>query len=162
MPRGGARPGSGPAPDPGSLRELARQEAGLVRTLPKERPGRVPAWPLATKASAAERALWTKLWKLPQAILWEEQGVERAVARYVRLAILVDVGDVPAAKVKSVLEQERLLLLELGSLLKAGYRISTGAPMPQPAAAKAEVAPKSNVVDFRARWKGGEDEQPGF
>lgn len=120
------RSGAGPAPDPNSLREAARLEAGLIRTLPKERVGRVPAWPLATRASTAERALWTKLWKLPQAIIWEEQGVERAVARYVRQSIVVESGDVPAAKVKTVTDAERTLLLELGALLKAGYRISSG------------------------------------
>jgi len=159
------RSGAGPAPDPNSLRELQRQEAGLVRTLPRERSGRVPAWPLPTPASAAERALWSKLWKTPQAIVWEEQGVERAVARYVRLSIVVESGDVPAAKVKSVMEQERTLLLELGSLLKAGYRISSGGALTPAAAPKAEAAkPRSNVVDIRGRWKGSvdEDEQPDF
>ena len=164
MARGGARAGSGPAPDPNSLRELARQEAGLIRTLPRERSGRVPAWPL-TKATAAERALWAKLWKAPQAIVWEEQHVERAVARYVRMSLVADSGEVNAAYVKSVIEQERILLLELGSLLKAGYRISSGGALAPSAAPKAEAAaPKSNVVDIRARWKGSADgdEQPGF
>lgn len=155
------RSGAGPAPDPSSLRELARQEAGLVRTLPRERSGRVPAWPLVGKATAAERAEWQRLWREPVAILWEEQHVERAVARYVRMSILADSGEKNAAWVKSVIEQERILLLELGSLLKAGYRISSGASF-APAAAAAPVAPaapaRSNVVDIRARWKGGADE----
>lgn len=109
--------------------------------------------------------MWSKLWKTPQAIVWEEQGVERAVARYVRLSIVVESGDVPAAKVKSVMEQERTLLLELGSLLKAGYRISSGGALTPTAAPKAEAAkPRSNVVDIRGRWKGSvdEDEQPDF
>ena len=144
MARGGARPGSGPAPDLGSLREAVRVEAGLIRTLPVARPGQAPAWPLPTRASAAERKLWVELWRKPQAIVWEEQGVERVVARYVRLAIEVESGDVPAAKVKLVIEHERILMLELGSLLKAGFRITSNAP--KSVAVSAEVPPSKRAA----------------
>jgi hypothetical protein len=109
--------------------------------------------------------LWVQLWKQPVAILWEEQGVERAVARYVRMSILADSGEKNAAYVKSVMEQERILLVELGALMKAGYRISSGGSLAASAAApKADAAPvRTNVVDIRGRWKGGagEDEQSG-
>ena len=69
----------------------------MVRTLPRERGGRTPAWPLVTKATAAERARWVQLWKRPVAILWEEQGVEHAVARYVRMALRAETGEVARA-----------------------------------------------------------------
>ncbi|MDQ1217990.1 hypothetical protein [Microbacterium arborescens] len=136
------RSGAGPAPDTSSLREVARQEAGLLRTLPQQRAGRAPAWPFGKKATAAERALWLKLWKLPQAILWEEQHVERDVALYVRMSILVESGTETAAKVKSVRDQARTLLIELDSLTKAGYRISsqTASPAVRSSAADAKRA----------------------
>ena len=112
--------------------------------------------------------MWSKLWKTPQAIVWEEQGVERAVARYVRLSIVVESGDVPAAKVKSVMEQERTLLLELGSLLKAGYRITTNPQDPSPtvrsspADARRATLPSSRgrlraLPDPRTRLRGEDD-----
>lgn len=69
MPRGGARNRSGPQKDPNS----GRSERLGVRfgKLPREGySGRPPAWPLTTKASVAERAVWTAVWKLPQAAAW--------------------------------------------------------------------------------------------
>jgi hypothetical protein len=46
----------------------------------------VPRWP-AGKPSAAESALWRRLWRLPVAAWWHEQQVDPGiVAAYVRLA----------------------------------------------------------------------------
>jgi hypothetical protein len=46
----------------------------------------VPKWP-AGKATAAESALWKRLWRLPVAAWWHEQKIEPTiVASYVRLA----------------------------------------------------------------------------
>ncbi|MDD7930083.1 hypothetical protein [Microbacterium thalli] len=108
---------------------------------------------MTTKATTDEKELWAKLWKLPQAIVWEEQHVERAVARYVRMSLLVESGDANAAKVKSVLDQERTLLLELGSLMKAGFRITTN---PTPAATVSSTkaaAAKRQVPSSRGRLR---------
>lgn len=146
------RSGAGPAPDPGSLREAARQEAGLVRTLPQERTGRVPAWPLMSKATAAERSLWSSLWKLPQAILWEEQHVERDVALYVRMRIMVESGTEAAAKVTSVRDQARTLLLEMGSLLKAGYRVRSESVSPVVRSSAAD-AKRATIPSARGRLR---------
>ena len=43
----------------------------------------MPAWPL-TSATRRERAVWNRLWKKPQAIVWEEEGQQDVVAIYVR------------------------------------------------------------------------------
>lgn len=47
----------------------------------------VPKWSAATP-TAAESALWKRLWKLPVAAFWHEQKIEPSViARYVRLSL---------------------------------------------------------------------------
>lgn len=99
MPSGGARVGAGRRPDPESLRALDRAESyGDWIELPVSgRKGRVPAWPLPTATNAAERKLWNKLWKSPQAIMWEKHGQELQVAFYVRRAIEADQRGIPAS-----------------------------------------------------------------
>lgn len=82
LPKGGARNRSGPPPDPNALHR--DKDAKDWVTLPEAREGAVPEWPLATKPSAAERDLWEKVWKKPQAVMWELQGQEDEVALYVR------------------------------------------------------------------------------
>lgn len=44
---------------------------------------KVPAWPLTT-ASAREKVIWGRLWKLPQALMWERHQQHDLVALYVR------------------------------------------------------------------------------
>lgn len=56
-----------------------------IRRLPRSgRKGPAPEWPL-DDWRAGEMPIWVSLWKLPQAVAWEDQHVERVVARYVRL-----------------------------------------------------------------------------
>lgn len=82
MAKGGARARSGPAPDPTALRR--DRDAGDWTILPSEgRPGDPPKWPLP-RQTARERTLWTELWKLPQALMWERFGQQLEVALYVR------------------------------------------------------------------------------
>lgn len=45
-----------------------------------------------------ELALWRELWKLPQAVAWERTGYTREVAKYVRLTVLAESGDLNAGK----------------------------------------------------------------
>ena len=84
MPSGGARIRSGPAPDPQALRRERPGDAATWRHLPAAgRQGPAPAWPLPTVPSKAEKKLWEELWRMPQAIVWEEQRQAMAVAAYV-------------------------------------------------------------------------------
>jgi hypothetical protein len=88
MPRGGARTRSGPPPDPNALRrDRADDQAEWVELPAAGRTGRVPAWPLHTRASARERRLWEKLWKLPQALEWERLQQHDVLAMYVRTQV---------------------------------------------------------------------------
>jgi hypothetical protein len=43
-----------------------------------------PDWPLPGKPSVRERALWVRMWRKPQAIMWERAGQELDVAVYCR------------------------------------------------------------------------------
>lgn len=82
MPKGGARSRSGPAPDPEALRR--ERDAGEWTILPAEgRQGATPDWPLLGQ-SDRETELWDRLWKMPQALMWERYDQELEVALYVR------------------------------------------------------------------------------
>ena len=83
MGKGGPRVGSGRPPDPNAFRR-DRYDVDFTRLPASGRPGRPPAWPLGSKASARERKVWTELWKLPQAIMWEQLGQQHLVGLYVR------------------------------------------------------------------------------
>lgn len=152
MPRGGARTGAGRPPDPSSLAEAIRIESGAIRTLPKERKGAAPAWPLS-KASTRETTVWRAMWKRPQAIVWEEQGSHRQVAMYVRTSVEAEAPGATAAIRGLLLRQENDLLLSHAALLRAGFRISVN-PTPSPTvAAKTPAAAKREVPSARGRLR---------
>lgn len=82
MPKGGARTRSGPAPDPTALRR--ERDAGEWTILPAEgREGATPDWPFEEQG-VREAVLWERLWRMPQALMWERYGQELEVALYVR------------------------------------------------------------------------------
>jgi hypothetical protein len=82
MPKGGARTRSGPAPDPAALRR--ERDAGEWTVLPAEgREGAIPDWPMAEQ-SVREGELWGRLWRMPQALMWERYGQHHEVALYAR------------------------------------------------------------------------------
>jgi hypothetical protein len=84
MASGGARSRSGPAPDPNALRR--ERDAGEWSILPAEgRQGATPEWPMEEQ-TIRESVLWEKLWRKPQALMWERYGQEYEVALYVRRA----------------------------------------------------------------------------
>ncbi len=158
MPRGGSRPGAGRPPDTGSLAEAIRLESGAIRTLPRERRGQAPAWPLS-KATARELVVWRRLWKKPQAVVWEEQGSADEVAFYVRTYVEAEERDVAATRRTLLLQQQNSLMLTQASLLRAGYRISTSTPTSSPGSAPA--APKRAAApSSRGRLRAVEDVGP--
>jgi hypothetical protein len=78
MVSGGARSRSGPAPDPMALRR--ERDAGEWKVLPGEgREGAIPEWPLEEQ-TVREGVLWGRLWRKPQALMWERYGQEYEVA----------------------------------------------------------------------------------
>jgi hypothetical protein len=104
--------------------------------------------------------VWRELWKLPQAVVWDEQRMQRQVAFYVRTSVEAEEFGSAVTRRTALLQQENVLLLNPTALLKAGFRISTNAAR-SPAAPAAKAAPMGNVVDFRSRWKGsGTEDDP--
>ena len=101
MSHGGARAGSGPAPDPNSGRSASR---GLNFTqLPAEGyGGDVPAFPLEPLVfndedplgggfSARELAVWNEAWSTPQATAWAlESWRWPVIAEYCRLKVTIE------------------------------------------------------------------------
>lgn len=84
MAKGGARSRSGPAPDPNALRRDRATDAGWV-TLPLEGfQGVVPDWPLPAEPSYDEIVFWERLWRRPQAVMWDRLRMQDDVAAYVR------------------------------------------------------------------------------
>lgn len=45
---------------------------------------------------SAEKALWSDLWSMPQAVLWQEARASREVAQYVRWKVRAEDGDLKA------------------------------------------------------------------
>lgn len=95
MPSGGTRTRSGPTPDPSALRR--DRDEGEWITLPAQgRAGRTPVWPLSPTASRRESVVWRRLWRRPQAVMWERERLEDQVAFYVRTFVEAEARDVQA------------------------------------------------------------------
>lgn len=79
----------GPAPKANDARRRTNAlTAPGFRRLPFEgRSGPIPQWPLSLLASEDEHNLWLKLWRLPQAVMWERLHCEDIVALYVRAIV---------------------------------------------------------------------------
>lgn len=78
----GGHASSGPPPDPSSIRSA---KAGW-ETLPGAgRQAEPPEWPLKPAASVREKQVWARLWRSPQAVMWEQLGLDDEVAHYVRV-----------------------------------------------------------------------------
>lgn len=117
MGKGGARSRSGPPPDPDALRR-DRDASGWVELPAAGREGPAPAWPLSSP-SGRELELWESHWSKPQAILWEQSGLEFEVALYVRNLAMAEVPGSPANRSTLV----KQLMEDLG-LTEAGLRVN--------------------------------------
>jgi hypothetical protein len=121
MAQGGARLRAGRTPDPNSLRSEKRG-ADWTDLPASGREGPTPEWPLGS-ATDAEVAMWARLWRKPQALLWERDGVQDQVAVYVRTFCEGALPDAPVNRRTLVRQQEAELLLNIPSMLSALVRI---------------------------------------
>lgn len=81
--------GKGPAPSkPGDAKRRGTPTPGFKQLPYEGRLGDPPAWPLGTP-TLDEHKMWTKLWSLPQATMWERVRCEDTVALYVRCMLYV-------------------------------------------------------------------------
>lgn len=122
MPSGGARSRSGPAPDPNALRRNRKDDAQWM-TLPSEgRVGPTPEFP-APNQTAREAVLWESMWRKPQAILWERDGLYELVALFVRQLAEAEVEKASAENRKTVRMLFADLWLTPDSMLRNRIRI---------------------------------------
>lgn len=113
MASGGARARSGPPPERNAIRN-GRSGADWIRLPASGRKGAPPGWPL-TRPTKREVALWSDLWKTPQAIMWEGNGQGLEVALYVRsLREAEKSGSSSAARTLLLRQQEYLGLSQPG------------------------------------------------
>lgn len=127
-----------------SMRQAAEREVSDVRRKKQ----------LEAKAAAAERAyliararedmrgdlelaMWERVWHTPQAVVWEADGAEDAVALYVRTYLEASRPEAPAALRTLVRQQAEALLLTPLALSQGKYVID----VPLPGAAEAYPEP---------------------
>lgn len=117
MTSGGARPRSGPAPDPRSKRSQDR--AWVV--LPAD-PGVeiLPAWPFPP-AQPAELKQWERVWSMPQARMWQRSHLHAQVAQYVRALVASMEPDAGPSMKQTVLRMESELGISITGMLKHGW-----------------------------------------
>lgn len=94
---------------PKQIPQRRNPRVGPVRLPAAGREGDPPAWPLAGRRSAAERAAWDELWATPQAVVWERLGWTRTVARYCRVMVAAErPGATPALLAQATALEDRL------------------------------------------------------
>lgn len=136
---------SGPAPDPDALRR--ERDSGSWITLPAEgRKGRAPKWPLA-KQTAREKALWSREWKRPQAVMWERNGQELEVAIYVRSIVAAEKFDAPTNARVLLRQQQEALGLSIPGLARNRWKIAPRAEE------KGSTPRRTAAPSSRARFK---------
>lgn len=131
----------GPAPkDPAQRRR--RHATGAQKTLlpASGRTGAAPRWPLA----AAKPSLWSSLWRSPQAVAWQRDGLVRVVARYALLLVDAEEPGAPITLLGEVRQLEDRLGLNPKAMRSLLWEISTDElaekRAEQPAASLAESA----------------------
>jgi hypothetical protein len=147
MPKGGARTRSGPAPDPNALQR--ERDAGEWTILPAQgRAGATPVWPL-TEESWREAELWERLWRLPQALMWERYGQEMEVALYVRRLAEAEEPESKVTVGTLVRQMADSLGLTTPGMRANRWRIDAGqepAPSARPAAKRTSARSRLKVV----------------
>lgn len=123
-----------PAPKHPSQRVRRNKDVPMNQLPAEGRTGRTPTWPIAA-ASPDEAKAWKAAWRLPQAVVWETQHLERIVARYVRLMVAAEEPGAPVTLHGHVAKLEEHLLLTPHHLKAARYEIvakETDAAAPKP------------------------------
>lgn len=121
--RGGARSRSGAAPDPNALkRDYDRRE--WIK-LPKQGCTLdIPEWPDEFGVpSMRELAVWTRLWQLPQAIVWHNDNALDMVVVYVRALLQASQPKAGPGVLASFRQYSEVLLLTSPALRSQRYFI---------------------------------------
>lgn len=148
MPKGGARVRSGPPPDPNALSRDSSDWAVLPAA---GRVGPPPSWPLPDQDDR-EAELWTQLWSLPQAVVWEPQRQELEVALYVRRLVQVEQRDSSVALGTLVRQLADNLGLTTPGMLRSRWRIGE----PEVRQPQKRAAPRAKSARDRFRVVDGD------
>ena len=165
VPKGGARVNSGPPPDPNALRRDRPSDKDGWTSLPREREGDVPAWPLSgmvgkdddasLTAMVAERevAHWSRLWRTPQSVVWERNGWSTDVALYARWLALAELGDLKAGS--EARQWSDRLGLNPAAMLRNRWRVVTDEVAPRRESARPVAVDRSASMRDRLRAVNG-------
>lgn len=82
----------GPAADPFSRKSQSGRNGSWIELPSDGYDGALPDWPLAEPMDDSEHDLWHEVWRTPQAAMWAQRGLDRVVARYVRVTIRAEAG----------------------------------------------------------------------
>lgn len=82
---------AGPAANPFSRKSLQGGNGEWVNLPAEGYDGPLPSWPLMNEPSDYEMVLWRDTWRLPQAAMWADKGMNRVVARYVMACAIVEI-----------------------------------------------------------------------
>lgn len=133
MPRGGFHGRGGPAPNPDALRRDRPSDAATWTTLPAERVGPTPEWPLP-RPTTRELEIWHQEWRRPQAVEWERLGLDSEVALFVRASAEAELPGAAAAVRNFVRIERDNLGLTVSGLARHRWRIGP-APTTRPGGA---------------------------
>jgi hypothetical protein len=123
MPKGGARPRSGPTPDPNALRR--DRDKGEWTRLPKSGCHLdIPEWPAEfDEPSMNEMAMWQRLWRAPQALVWHANNILDIVVVYVRASLQAAQAHAGPGILASYRQYSDALLLTPAALAREGFYI---------------------------------------
>jgi hypothetical protein len=123
--------------------------------LPAEgRQGDPPPWPL-TRAKARELAVWTEEWRRPQAVMWEQLGLEREVAMYVRSFVAAEQPSASVASRTLIRQQQEALGLSVPGMNRLRWTIGKA-----PAAQRQERPTGTEGAAMRDRLRAIEGGRP--
>jgi hypothetical protein len=112
----------GPAPKRPEQRRRPNSGVQLVPLPSEGRKGAVPDWPIG-RPSKGERELWAELWRTPQAVMWEQLGWTRVVARYTRIVLASEMPDAMVSLLGEVRQMEDRLGLSPMAMKRLGWDI---------------------------------------
>lgn len=149
MTSGGARARGGRAPDPNAIRRDRHYADDEWTTLPPNRSGPPPKWPLVTPTER-ELALWKREWQRPQAVVWEARGQELEVALYVQ-AVAISEGSTSPTYRTVVLRFLEDLGISQSGLARNRWKI---APSTAPAAERRPATTDTGSAKARLKLVG--------
>lgn len=125
VPSGGARPRSGPQPDPRSGRSEKRGISdGLTPIDPRPFTGKPPVFPLDAPTDR-EVVLWKRIWRYPQARIWKDQAWRYlSIGMYVRQLAEAEKPGATASARNGIAKQEAELGISATGLVQNGWKFA--------------------------------------